>query len=39
MLFNRQKFILLNSGESARSFHYETTQGKQIEAKESVRDL
>ena len=39
MLFNRQKFELLNFGESARSFHYETTQGKQIEAKESVRDM
>ena len=39
MLFNRQKFELSNFGESARSFHYETTQGTQIEAKESVRDL
>ena len=36
-LFNRDKFDLLTFGKSARSFHYETPQGKQIEAKESVR--
>ena len=39
MLFNGDKFELLNFGKSASTFHYETLQGKQIEAKESVRDL
>ena len=39
MLFNRDKFELFNLGKSDRTFHYETPQGKQIEAKKSVRDL
>ena len=39
LLFNRDKFELLNFGKSPRTFHYETPQGKQIETKESVRDL
>ena len=39
MLFNGKKFELLNFGKSTRPFHYETPQGKQSEAKESVRDL
>ena len=30
---------MLSFGKSARTFHYEAPQGKQIEAKESVRDL
>ena len=37
--FNRDRFELLNFGKSARTFHYEAPQGKQIEAKEGVRDL
>ena len=39
MLYNRDKFELLNFGKSARSFHYETSQRNQIEAKQSGRDL
>ena len=39
MVFNGDKFELLNFGKSARAFHYEIPQGKQIEAKERVRDL
>ena len=38
MLFNGEKFELLNFGKSARTFHYETLQGKQSEAKKNVRD-
>lgn len=30
---------MLNFGKSVCSFYYETPQGKQIETKESVRDL
>ena len=37
MYFNGDKFELLNFVESARTFHYETPQGNQIEIKESVR--
>ena len=39
MLFNGDKFELLNFGKSVRTFHYETSQGKQIEVNKSVRDL
>ena len=39
MLFSRDKFELLNFGKSARTRHYETPSEKQIEAKETVRDL
>ena len=39
MVFNGDKFKLLNFGKSARAFHYEIPQGKQIEVKERVRDL
>ena len=39
MLFNREKFKLLDFGKSARTLHYETPQGKQTEGKESARDL
>ena len=39
MLYNRDKLELLNFGKSARSFHYETSQRNQIEAKQSGRDL
>ena len=39
MSFKRYKFELLNFGKSARKFHYETPQEKQIETKDSIRDL
>ena len=39
MLINKDKFELLNFGKSANTFHYETPQGKQIKAKECVRDM
>ena len=39
MIFNGDKSELLNFGKSAKTFHYETPQGKQTEVKESARDL
>ena len=39
MMFNGDKFEMLSFGKTTREYHYETPQGKQIESKESVRDL
>ena len=39
MVFNGDNLEMLNFGKTARTYHYETPQGKQIESKESVRDL
>ena len=39
MLFNRDKFELLNCEKNTRTFHCERSQGKQLEGKVSVRDL
>ena len=39
MVFNGDKFEMLNFGKTAKTYHYEAPKGKQIESKESVRDL
>ena len=36
--FSKGGSLTLNFGKRARTYHYLTLQGKQIEAKESVRD-
>ena len=36
--FSEGGSLTLNFGKRARTYHYLTLQGKQIEAKESVRD-
>lgn len=39
MVFNREKFEMLNIGEKARAFHFVPHHGKQIEAKDNIKNL
>lgn len=39
MVFNREKFEMLNIGEKARALHFVPHHGKQIEAKDNIKNL